>query len=257
MAIGYTVLSLLKPDGKSEIVANFFLVNVWHYEWWTGINPVAWSLACEAFFYACFPFLYAVLRRLGPKALATLVAACILTEMVLPAVSRALDTGVVLYCFPPTRLLEFVLGIAAARLVQLGRWRGPGLEGATALTVVGFFMAPQFTGAYACTTVLGFTLLIAAGAVADINGLPSMWRSRPMVKLGEWSFAFYMVHVLVLEVLRRVVGNHPQLETLPAVGSTALAFILSLALAAALYRFVELPGQRLVLGRRKGSNRPA
>ncbi|MFD6276867.1 acyltransferase family protein [Streptomyces sp. NPDC060209] len=252
LALAFTVLPVLKPTGGyREVAANFLLLNAWTNDWWHGVNTVSWSLVCEAFFYACFPALYAVLRRLGPKALTVLVTLCILTVMVLPVVNRSLDTGVVPYAFPLARFPEFVIGVAVARLVQLGRWRGPGLEGSLAVALIGYFMAPLISEAYAATTVLGFTLLIAAGAVADIKGLPSMWRGRRMVKLGEWSFAFYMIHVLVLQGMRLIVGDAPKLDPIPALGVTALSFAVALAGAALLYQLVELPGRRLLLGRKR------
>ncbi|MFJ8980027.1 acyltransferase family protein [Streptomyces sp. NPDC102282] len=256
LALAFTVVPVLKPKGGYlEVAANFLMVNAWTNDWWHGINPVSWSLVCESFFYLCFPALYAVLRRMGPKALTVLVALCVLTVMVLPAVNRSLDTGMVPYCFPLARFPEFVLGVAVARLVQLDRWRGPGLEGAMAVALVGYFMAPLLSEAYASTTVLGFTLLIAAAAAADVKGLPSMWRGRRMVTLGEWSFAFYMVHVLVLQSMRLVVGDQPKFDPLPALAVTAVAFAVSLAGAALLHHLVELPGRRLLLGRKRTTSR--
>ncbi|OII62449.1 acyltransferase [Streptomyces sp. CC53] len=251
LALAFTVLPELRPHGYKETVANFLLLNAWKDEWWHGINPVSWSLVCEAFFYACFPALYAVLRRLGPRALYALAAVCVGTVVVLPQANAHLDLGVVLYNFPLARVPEFVLGVALARLVQLGAWRGPGLEAATALSLLGYFMTPFFLNAYASTTVLGFALLIPAGALADIEGRRTMWQGRRTVKLGEWSFAFYMVHVLVLEAGTLVFGHQPRFDTLPALGAAAVVFTVTLALSAALYRWVELPGRLLVLGRRK------
>ncbi|MEE1754915.1 acyltransferase family protein [Streptomyces sp. SP18CS02] len=251
LALAFSVLPALKPSGYKETAANLLLLSSWKIEWWQAVNPVSWSLVCEAFFYATFPAVYAVLRRFGPRALTALVVVSIATVMVLPKVNALLDTGVVLYSFPAARIPEFVLGIALARLVQLGHWRGPGLEAATAITLIGYFMYPHFTHAFASTTVLGFALMIPAGAVADIKGTPSMWRNRRLVKLGEWSFAFYMIHVLVLQTASLVLGSKPRFDTLPALGATAAVFAVALALAAALYHGVELPGRRLLLGKRR------
>ncbi|MFG2331343.1 acyltransferase family protein [Streptomyces sp. NPDC048604] len=247
LGLAFTVLPALKPHGYREVVANLLLLNAWKIEWWQAVNPVSWSLVCEAFFYACFPLVYALVRRIGPRTLTAVLVAALAVVMFLPKVNTHLDTGIVLYSLPLARLPEFVLGVAAARLVQLGRWRGPGLEGAMAVTLVGYFMAPYIPGSYASTTALGFTLLIAAAAVADIEGHPSMWRGTRLVRLGEWSFSFYMVHVLVLQLSVPLLGSKPQFDTLTALGVTAVAFTVSLALSAVLYHGVELPGRRLLL----------
>jgi peptidoglycan/LPS O-acetylase OafA/YrhL len=47
---------------------------------------------------------------------------------------------------------------------------------------------------------LPFTLLIANGAISDINDARSMFRGRSVVLLGTWSYAFYLVHYLILRV---------------------------------------------------------
>ncbi|MEU0270817.1 acyltransferase [Streptomyces sp. NPDC006307] len=251
LALAFTVLPVLEPAGSKEVAANLLLLSSWKIEWWQALNPVSWSLVCEAFFYACFPALYAVLRRLGARGLHTVVVVSVATVMVLPKANAYWDTGLILYSFPLARIPEFILGIALARLVQLGRWRGPGLEAAITITLIGYFMYPHFPHAFASTTVLGFALLIPAGALADIESKPSMWRGRRLVKLGEWSFAFYMGHVLVLHAASLVLGHKPRFDTLPAIGATTIVFAVALALSAVLYNGVELPGRRLLIGKRR------
>ncbi|MFE5913361.1 acyltransferase family protein [Streptomyces wedmorensis] len=258
LALAFTVLPWLRDGERAApeaIAANLLLVSSWKFEWWQAANPVSWSLVCEAFFYACFPLLYAVLRRVGPKVLTAVAVLCVLTVIYQPDVYKALHIDVFFYSFPLARLPEFILGVAVARLVQLGKWRGPSLEGAMALTLIGYFVAPLVPGGLSWTPLIGLTLLIAAGAVADIKGEPSMWRRPVLVKLGEWSFAFYMVHLLVMHSLRLWVGDKPKFDTLPAFGLAGLAFVISLALAALLYTYVEEPGRRLVLGKTRLSLR--
>jgi len=42
------------------------------------------------------------------------------------------------------------------------------------------------------------SLLVGSAAVADVNGTWSPWRHRWCVRLGEISFAFYLLHQIVL-----------------------------------------------------------
>ncbi|WP_418956388.1 acyltransferase family protein [Streptomyces tritici] len=249
LALGFTVLPKLRPDGWQEVVANLLLVSAWDHGWWQVVNPVSWSLVSEAFFYLCFPAVYAVLRRFGPRALTAVVVLAVATVVCLPKLQPYLESGFVLNTHPVGRVPEFILGVAVARLVQLGRWRGPGLEGALALTLIGYFMYPHIPGSYGATTVVGFTLLIAAAAVADIEGRPSMWRGAWLVRLGEWSFSFYMVHLLVLLLTVPLLGDKPHFGVPMATALTVAVFAVSLALSAALYHWVELPGRRLILRR--------
>ncbi|MCX5196158.1 acyltransferase [Streptomyces sp. NBC_00249] len=244
------------------LAANLALVQSWVLEvpYFQGLNPVSWSLACEAFFYLSFPLLLWPLRRLGPRAA---VVAAVLSLAVILAVPTVMElTGVPdgtvwsQYFFPLTRLPEFVLGIALAELVRSGRWRGPGLTVSLALTLGGYFLSYQADYAFrsfACT-VVGFGALIAAAAQADLRGEPSPWRGRLSVKLGEVSFAFYMVHILVIRAGEHFFGGHPKLPVwdggLLVLGA---AFSVSLALAWALHTWIEVPGRRLLLKRWRGT----
>ncbi|MEV5881009.1 acyltransferase, partial [Streptomyces sp. NPDC052101] len=217
------------------------------------LNPVSWSLACEAFFYASFPLLILLLRRLGARGSAALAGLSVAAVLVLAWADAHHWWTYALYSFPAARLPEFVLGAVTARLVLLGRWRGPGLEASLALAIIGYFLVPQVTPGYSATvcTIVGFALLIPAAAVADVQGLPSLWRRRRLVRLGELSFAFYMIHLLVLRAATELLGTKPHFGLLAGVAVTTTAFAVSLGLSWLLYEAVERPARRLLLRRRR------
>ncbi|MGW2825288.1 acyltransferase family protein [Streptomyces sp. NPDC001443] len=251
MAYGLGMFTMPTPR---QGLANLLLVHSWWRPWWQTLDPVSWSLACEAFFYALFPALAFVLRRLGARGSAAVAGASALAVLALSACDPHTWLGGQLYSFPAARLPEFVLGAAVARTVLLGRWRGPGLEASLALTIIGYFLVPQVTPGHSATacTLLGFALLIPAAAVADLRGLPSLWRHRRLVRLGELSFAFYMVHLLVVRAVRSLVGTGPRFGVPEGLGLTAAVFAVSLGLAWVLYEGVERPARGLLLreGRR-------
>lgn len=260
------------PDtaqGLRPLAANLALVQSWVLEipYFQGLNPVSWSLACEAFFYLCFPLLLWPLRRLGPRSAWVVAGLALATVVAIPTVwdLSGVPDGTVWArdFFPLVRLPEFVLGIAVAELVRSGRWRGPGLTASLALAMGGYFLNYQADYAFrsvACT-IVGFTCLIAAAAQADLKGEPSPWRGRLSVKLGEVSFAFYMVHILVIRTGEHLFGGHPKLPLWDGgLLVLAAAFSVSLALAWALHTWVEVPGRRLLLRRWRGTSaasRPA
>ncbi|MFE3638930.1 acyltransferase family protein [Streptomyces sp. NPDC059168] len=253
LLMAYTLPRQPRPT-SGQALANLLLVHSWWRPWWQTLNPVSWSLACEAFFYAAFPLLLLLLRRLGARGTAVLGVLSVAAVLVLARADAHHWTGQPLYSMPAARLPEFVLGAATARLVLLGRWRGPGLEASLALAVIGYFLVPQVTPGYTATvcTIAGFALLIPAAAVADLRGLPSLWRRRRLVRLGELSFAFYMIHLLVLHAGTRLLGTKPHFGVLAGVAVTAVAFTVSLALSWVLYEAVERPARRLLLRRRRG-----
>ncbi|MFG2793923.1 acyltransferase family protein [Streptomyces sp. NPDC048419] len=240
-------------------LANVLLVHSWWRPWWQTLDPVSWSLACEAFFYALFPLLAVGLRRLGPRGATAVAGLSVLAVLAVAWVNAQHWLSQPIDSLPLARLPEFVLGVAVARLVLLDRWRGPGLEASLALAVIGYFLVPQVTTDYRATTctVIGFALLIPAAAVADLRGLPSLWRGRRLVRLGELSFAFYMVHLLVLRAGTNVIGVKPRFGLTEGLAVTAVAFTVSLGLSWLLYETVEGPARRLLLrGRRSARTRP-
>ncbi|WP_330461410.1 acyltransferase [Streptomyces sp. NBC_00820] len=258
LVMAYTLAHLPRPTPKQGL-ANVLLVHSWWHPWWQTLNPVSWSLACEAFFYAVFPALILLLRRLGARGATALGGLSVATVLVLAWADAHHWTSQSLYSMPSARLPEFVLGAVTARLVLLGRWRGPGLEASLALAVIGYFFVPQVTPGYSATvcTLAGFTLLIPAAALADLNGLPSLWRHRRLVRLGELSFAFYMIHLLVLRAGTSLLGTKPHFGVLAGLAVTTTAFALSLALSWVLYEAVERPARRLILrGRRTRETTP-
>jgi peptidoglycan/LPS O-acetylase OafA/YrhL len=257
LLMAYTLAHQSKPTFVQGL-ANVLLVHSWWRPWWQTLDPVSWSLACEAFFYALFPLLALGLRRTGARTAMAVAGASVLAVLGVAWVDAHHWLGRPIDSLPAARLPEFVLGVAVARLVLLDRWRGPGLEASLALAVIGYFLVPQVDPGYRATTctVVGFALLIPAAATADLRGLPSLWRRRRLVRLGELSFAFYMIHLLVLRAGTNVIGLKPHYGLLAGLAVTALAFTLSLGLSWLLYEAVERPARRLLLrGRRPGKGR--
>lgn len=254
------------PSGFGAAISNLFLVQSWSPEpsMFYGVNAVSWSLSAEALFYLSFPLLIMLVRRIQPSRLWWWAGAVTATVIAVPWFAHLLlpDTPLspwgpstitqywFVYVFPVTRALEFILGILVARLVMSGRWVGPGVWTSTLLVVVGYvasLWAPFLYG-FVSYGVIPLALLIPAFAKADINGRRTVF-SRPwMVKLGELSFAFYLLHWLVLKYGHLAVGGH---SATPGTSAsywstpTAIAFLvagfgITLVLSWALYTYVEL-----------------
>lgn len=239
------------PDATSvpAAAANLLLVSAWHHPWWQALNPVSWSLVCEAFFYACFPAIMMLVRRSAPRWLGTLVVGSVVAVVALAAVAEAGALPVSLYDFPAARLPEFVAGVAAGQLVRLGRWRGPSMPVAATAAVLGYLLVPVVPLHFqtAATTIVGFVLLIPA--LATTRRAPAMLTAPIAVRLGTWSFAFYLTHLQVLWMVAWLVGRDADgAVARPAVGMLA-ALAVSVLLAGLGHRLVEAPGYRLLGGR--------
>lgn len=82
-----------------------------------------------------------------------------------------------------------------------------------------------------------------------------MLRTPVFVKLGEISYAFYLVHLLVIASVASLwPDGHPRLSPTLALGLGAVAFVLAFGVAWALHEFVETPARRWLVGRRGRSS---
>ncbi|KUM93625.1 hypothetical protein AQI88_25920 [Streptomyces cellostaticus] len=248
-------------------VAALFLVQAWapHMILTATVNPISWTLACELFFYLLFPFLFRALRRLPSRRLwpaAGLVTALIMAVPQLavllpgkpmPLAGWTLTQFWVVYTAPPVRLLEFALGIVLALLVQNGMWPVVSVRLAAALCVVGYAVAGITTmvtklphlWAMASATVIPLAVLIASAASRDRQNLPSLARHPRLVRLGELSFAFYLVHHMILTAcFTAVLPDDFRPGLLALTGLAVVLFFVCWAAAWLLHTAVEMPAMR-------------
>ncbi|MER5934862.1 acyltransferase [Streptomyces sp. NPDC002054] len=260
------VLMLFAADvfTAKGIVANLFLVQSWtpDLEISRSMNQVSWSLSCELFFYLSFPLLFRVINRVPVRRLWAVGGVLVALILAVPAVSEAAIGGVALpyfadgslsyeqmwfvYLFPPVRALEFVLGMVVARLVMAGAWPRIGLLPAFLIAAAGYAVNLQLPYLFGVAGVAAIWLmpLIAAAASADVKGSASPFRGRVMTWLGDISFAFYMVHGLVVAYFYRwVIAEY---QPAPIVGAAAVlgVFAVSLALSHAMFVWLEQPLMR-------------
>ncbi|MER7049442.1 acyltransferase family protein [Streptomyces jumonjinensis] len=256
-----TVLDQVFDERKALL--NVLLLQAWspHLDVRTAFNSVSWSLSAELLFYLCFPVLLTLVRRIRPErlwtwtigllTLITLVVPLAVNRLphreVIPFVELGAEQFWIIFHFPPVRMLEFVVGILLARIVITGRRVPVSFGGAAALTVAAYAVGPLFPPVFRMVAVMAapLALLIAAAAVSDLHQQrPTLLSSRPMVYLGNLSYAFYLVHLQVL-----VYGSYWLDTTTP--GSTpfgiavlVLLFAVAVALSWLLFAAVEQPMMR-------------
>lgn len=223
-------------------------------------NAVFWTLSCEAFFYLTFPWLHRVVGTWGVR---RTWAAAVAVVAVIEAISLGAwlsGNGAVVHwvavVFPVTRAAEFALGVLLGHAATRGARWSPPLAAAVALAGAAFLLAGHVPAAFrdVAVTVVPFAVLIWAAAQADLAGRRSPFRSRPVVLLGTWSYAFYLVHSLVMmtsfEALRRVGVGADTLSGAPLLVALSAALVLAVTAAWLLHRVVEVPMERLLRPRR-------
>jgi peptidoglycan/LPS O-acetylase OafA/YrhL len=218
-----------------------------------GTNGPSWSLSCEALFYLSFPFLLPLIARIRPERLWRWAGGLCLGIIAVPFLALVLPYEPTLFglpapfwrvwftvFLPPVRLLDFVLGIVIARIVLTGR--RPRIRPLAAVLAG--------TLAWAVSLVLPVPFGLIAPFVVPLMlllgsccGLRRALGGPTLVRLGELSFAFYLVHWLVLHYAHLALGGG-QWSAAVAIGFLLAAFAVSLALSWLLHRVVERPAMR-------------
>ncbi len=254
---------IAQPNHWSKFIANVFLVQAWvpDAKWVFSVNAPAWSLSVEAFFYLLFP----VLIRGGTKRLLqVLVAVIVITAITIVAVELyggqmlSVNREALICTNPFFRLFDFVIGILCGlfyfksdesdqgvsfglpvhvlALGLCGAWFAlvMFLIGGAGTDCNTFLMWLRSTAAAPLFASLIYTFANSKGVLADFLS------SRPMVYLGEISFAFYLIHQSILLSLRKLPLAHGEF---PGYFMAAAGLLLSLVAAMVLHHTIETPAR--------------
>ena len=221
-----TVIYLLRIQAHSQLLQYYALQS--HYSFWlvmsgvaqllvlTGWTPAAainqpwngpaWSLSCEFFFYASFPFLRPFLQRLSSRRMiVALIVAWLLQGawiVMIGALAAPNRSSFLIYQFPLTHLFEFASGVCGGILTtRLDARQVRILIASTAVTAV-----VAFTMLHLWNTTMpdsyGITPLFLALIIATTQSSGSRWfaplRSRAALALGHASYALYITHIPIL-----------------------------------------------------------
>jgi peptidoglycan/LPS O-acetylase OafA/YrhL len=202
-------------------------------------NGPSWSVSNEIFFYLTYVVLLLPARwqRASAIVLPLVIAAALITWNDCWSVTGTANCNATVYQFPPSRLIEFLAGVA------LFHWR-PKIPQVVGLAVfaaifLNLMPAPQTQSVPLQLLVRQVEIIIAGGALITAlshdGWLSSLLSVKPLVVGGEISYSIYMTHQLVMLAL---------LPRMPAINLTTEFVIvagITLALSAALFYVVERP----------------
>ncbi|MFN0181698.1 MAG: acyltransferase family protein [Gemmatimonadales bacterium] len=233
VALPGLVLRLLRTEtagdavvsGAPVVLSALTLTQAWIPSFACQLNCPGWSLSVEAVFYLAFPALAVLLAPRSRSRLLPIMAACWGLSILMGwSYLRADPDGLgavtplsagfwldVLKYNPLVRLPEFVIGICLG-LVFLAT---PNLLGRRAAAVtlgsIGAILLVLMASDRIPYPILNNGLLLGPFGVlivglASASGLPArLLATPPMRRLGEASYALYILHVPIHSVLRRIV----------------------------------------------------
>lgn len=247
--------NFLKPVHFLALFANLLLIQGWSVKTVIFLLAPSWTLSCEAFFYLTFPFLIlrlqpaTIFRALAGIGLAWLLAmvapAAYLihtyglhyqqwiperdnTQLVfvqftpllaLPEFLAGMLTGWIVLRFPPSPVNAARLTLAAAALILLG------LAASNHLPFIALHD--------------GLLLPAYAAAIAGLSQhtpLARLLSARPLVLLGEASFALYLYHWFFAWYFPN-----------PSFWSAAWKIVVSILLSIVIHLAVERPARKRLL----------
>ena len=229
---------------------------------YSAANGVSWSLSCEAFFYALFPGLSRTLAR-WPRRRRNLAVAALLSVCSSAAVACSFLAGgrydTAGYMSPPVRVGEFALGLALGLALREGwvprvrpavAWVATTAAVAVALGVGALRGWPVPRGFADVLTVGPLALVLLAYTGRDLTGRRSIMARPWAVYLGKLSFAFYLVHQLLLDLVMKSLLPLHERTSAGIAWRSGIGLVLSMLAAMAVHHGVELPCQRLLTRRR-------
>lgn len=272
-----------KPETSTEqilsLTSHIALIQAWIPAFVINWNAPGWSLSAEVFFYILFPFVMPLLVRQSAAFLIAIMTGCFFFSMGLPALFHSLglfnfweptniaslgDHGFIthnnfLYYFPAIRLPDFLTGICLASLFLkhrkfIGHIAPTLLTGGLIGLLIGLQTGPIILpvilinngvfGPFVCCIILGLSC-------AENHSLTRLFSSKPMVVLGNASYALYILHIPILFLY---------IAVLPAGVNPALAagFYLLLAISASIltYYYFEKPLQTRILKKFSRDGKP-
>ncbi len=237
----------------SILLSNFLLVQAWvpnnGYQWF--LNPPAWSLSVEIFFYFLFPFLIASLHKVKWTTGIIIVLGFILVQGV--AIWFLDDPSIAkfwFYLFPLSNLALFLCGIGLYIMykgipLHHSIMRGTALEIVAIFVVIGCVAWHQqvpenfrFVIYYLpSAAALIFVFSFEQGMISKFLG------NRVFVYLGNISFQFYLLHFLAIWFWCKV--DYLYIQGLSQNLIVLLSFSSTLIGAVIMYHAIELPAQKM------------
>jgi peptidoglycan/LPS O-acetylase OafA/YrhL len=273
--LGVPYLTALEAENSAwSFVTNLLLVHSMNVHNWFSWVHASWSISTEWWMYMVFPFLVAPFERMNGTMRWGVFAGCyalyvaimyyfvtiVNLNAAVPIPSATVSDMTInvsfqygfLRCFA-----GFLIGMVIYRAYRDGLGKSQLANGwvMAALTVLLFLLmhllAPD------ALTVATFPLLIL-GAAYGSTSINRFLQSKPLQRLGDWSFSIYLMHqpllVLFFAMMTALMPPNPEQagakpDTAAGWVICAIIIVMTLVVSAVVYRFWERPARRWINGR--------
>lgn len=191
-----------------SFIANLFLVQAWHLFPSLSWNGVSWFVSVEFFLCLIFPLYLWIAQGALWRAFALIMAGLVTLWILVSTSGHGLD---ITFDFGIVRgMADFAIGVGLAMLYRRIK---PAIAATPAwqftvaqLLVAGLFLYAVYNSGWSHRPqdfwVVPPLLLLILAVAFDRGLLARLLASRPMMHLGEWSFAIYMGQTTWLQFLR-------------------------------------------------------
>ena len=220
--LGIPKITVLQADNNSySIITNLLLLHSMNFNSWFTWNHASWSISTEWWAYMIFPFLVMPFQRLRSSGKVVIAFFCFagyicISFFIVPLVTvpkglsfakipESLLSVNVAYQYGFIRCLcGFLLGMVMYDAYKLNWLKN--------LLSNGYILCILFIAALTCMhfslpdfiTIIFFPFILLSGAFGS-SGMNKFFRTRPLQKLGDWSFSIYLTHQPLLFTISSIV----------------------------------------------------
>ena len=237
--------TLIKPD-----LANLLLLQSWIPDpnWYFSGNAVGWCLSDFLFFYAVFPFFCKVIKKNYRLFLYSFFICLAFYIFIIPFIPYDYWDGII-YINPLTRLLDFLFGIILWEwLKNSGKSSldslSPLLAALAVLVVLAFTTIVWYVFPSAYNLSLLWWPSLALLLIYSVTAGSKILSIGPLVRFGDVSFSFYLIHVLCINFLL-IIFDRYQILLNPGL-ELGLILALTVILSFIVHSLFVIPMEKLI-----------
>lgn len=255
--IAFIILNpyVLSLSGIVRLTPNLLLIQSWiplQDIYFSG-NAVSWCLSDMMFFYLIFPFLVRFINMSSNKKI-TFISMGIF-QIYISAILYMPESKAhrFLYISPIFRLVDFIIGIFIFNIyIKWGSIIRNRIKGLNVISmgiftimflclIIAIFPKVHINYMYAFLYIAPIGLLILYSLIFENNkgGILSIFKNMILLKMGEVSFSFYMIHILMIQFLNKVINK---LDIIIAWEIKLIIYFIIISLTSlVIYNIFELP----------------